>query len=163
MNRLSPFSTAAVFAGTDTDRRIAAAAAASGGETIAPSATAAAIGSPAKRQPIQATTPVVISTAITDSIATGRQNRTADPIGKSNAASIKAGAMNRASAVSGSIRRLGEPGARATSMPPAASIAGYGRAKRRATCSNTIAASSRTTRLSKNVMLSPMEASGARS
>ena len=48
LRRLSPFSTVAVVRGTDR-RSIAAAAAASGGETIAPSATAAASGKPAKR------------------------------------------------------------------------------------------------------------------
>ena len=53
----------------------AAAAAASGGATIAPSAIAAAIGSPAKRQPTNATAAVVNTTANTASEMTGKALR----------------------------------------------------------------------------------------
>ena len=49
----------------------AAAAAASGGATIAPSAIAAAIGSPAIDQPTNATAAVVRTTATSTSEATG--------------------------------------------------------------------------------------------
>jgi hypothetical protein len=56
-------------------RRTAVAATASGGATMAPSATAAAIGRPASAQPAKATAAVVSATATTASAVSTAQLR----------------------------------------------------------------------------------------
>ena len=83
LKRLSPFSTAMVRFGSDTDPNTAVAAAASGGATMAPSAMAAASGRPMRATPIHATAAVVTRTAPIARIASGRQRFRAAPIGKS--------------------------------------------------------------------------------
>ena len=130
----------------------AAAAAASGGATMAPSAIAAAIGSPAKRQPINATAAVVSTTANTASETTGMTLRRNSWGEVSNAASSRAGATNSASARSGSIRILGANGRNAMPAPAMASRDGYGTRRRSAAAVSTTAANRRTSIHSKRIM-----------
>ena len=79
LSRLSPLSTATERRGMLTLLRMAVAAAASGGATIAPSASAAKSGSPAIATPSQATAPALSSTATTASANKGRQSRRTAP------------------------------------------------------------------------------------
>src|SRR5690349_11328199 len=124
LRRLSPFSTVAVFRGTDGRFSIATAAAASGGDTIAPSANAAASGRPASATPTHATATVVTTTAPTASANSGIQYCRIARTGKSYAASTIAGAMNSTRTRCGSSVISGAHGSAATQRPAAASIVG---------------------------------------
>jgi len=130
----------------------AVAAAASGGATIAPSAIAAASGSPAKRQPRNATAAVVRTTANTASETTGITLRRSSWGEVSNAASSRAGATNSARARSGSMRISGANGRKAIPAPAMASSEGYGTRKRSAAAVSTTAANRRTKIHSKRIM-----------
>src|SRR6202140_1414681 len=87
-SKLSPCRTAIVRRGKLNSRSTAAAAAASGGATMAPSATAAANGNPASAQPAQATAAVVSNTSTTASEVSGNQLRSISRGGMSNAVSM---------------------------------------------------------------------------
>src|SRR5215475_1102302 len=100
---------------------MAVAAAASGGATIAPSATAAAHGICGISQcATAATTAVVKPTATTTSVETGIQLFRKSRSEVSKAASSSTGATNSASAKCGSSVHEGLAGTNASSAPPAA-------------------------------------------
>src|ERR1700741_4302167 len=100
---------------------MAVAAAASGGATMAPSATAAAHGMPGTSQcATTATMAVVKPTATTTSVETGIQLFLRSRSEGSKAASISTGATNSASASCGSSVQDGLAGTNAKSAPPAA-------------------------------------------
>src|ERR1700733_4710431 len=120
----SPCKTAIVRRGNLNSCKTAAAAAASGGETMAPSATAAAKGNPAIAQPAHATAAVVSSTRTTASEVSGSQMRSISRGGMSNAVSITAGATNKANARRGSMLKCGAKGNAATQPPTNANMAG---------------------------------------
>ncbi len=102
-------------------RRIAVAAAASGGATMAPSAIAAAHGMSGSSQWTSAATAAVVRpTATNTSVETGSQLSRRSRIEVSNAASSRTGATNSASARSGSSVQDGPDGTKASSMPPMA-------------------------------------------
>ena len=124
LKRLSPRRMASVERGIDMPERIAVEAAASGGATMAPSTSAAANGSPAKAHPAQPTSKAVTTTPPTAKNTSGSQKRFTVETGKSNAASINAGAMNSGNAVRGSMGNSGVPGIRAMPAPASASIDG---------------------------------------
>ena len=138
--------------GMETAPSVATAAAASGGDTMAPSAMVAAKGRLANVHPTAATTAVVRITLTSASATSGGHSRMAGFNGKSYAASSSAGAMNSANAVCGSIMMTGDPGIIATATPAATSSAGYGTASCRDNCSSRTAASIRASMLSKYVM-----------
>ena len=105
--------------------RTAIAAAASGGDTIAPSATAAAQGiAGTTARATTATAAVVRTTLTTARLATGTQWSLRSRGDESYAASSSTGATNRASATAGSIENLGAPGRKARTAPPSARNAG---------------------------------------
>src|SRR5262250_514446 len=79
-------------------RSTAAAAAAFGGATMAPSAIAAASGRPANFHPIKATAAVVTMTAMTASEVSGSALRLRSRGEVSKAASTRTGVTNKASA-----------------------------------------------------------------
>src|SRR6266403_716783 len=123
-SKLSPCRTANVRRGRLNSRSTAAAAAASGGATMAPSATAAANGNPASAQPAQATAAVVSNTSTTASEVSGNQMRSISRGGRSKAVSMTAGATNKANARRGSMLNCGAKGNAATQPPASASMAG---------------------------------------
>src|SRR6267378_1903604 len=123
-SKLSPCRTAKVRRGRLNSRSTAAAAAASGGATMAPSATAAAKGNPASAQPAQATAAVVSNTSTTASEVRGNQMRSISRGGMSKAVSMTAGATNKAKARRGSMLKCGAKGNAATQPPASASMAG---------------------------------------
>jgi len=75
-------------------------------------------------EPTQATDAAVTMTPPMAKATSGSQKRLAVPSGKSKAASRRAGAMNKASAVAGSMLITGVPGMSATAAPASASIEG---------------------------------------
>src|SRR5262245_31237528 len=113
--------------------RIALAAAASGGATIAPSATAEDHGmSGTKARAANATATIVTPTAANTRHVTGIHWRRKSRIDVSNAESSNTGATNNASVSSGSSSNFGADGSNASPSPPNASNDGYGTLMRRA-------------------------------
>src|SRR5258706_3840140 len=123
---------------------MAVAAVASGGATIAPSATAAAHGMSGNSQwTSTATAAVVRPTAMSTSVETGSQLSLRSRTEVSYAASTSTGATNSASARSGSSVQDGPDGTKASSMPPMARNVGYGTFSRRDSADISTAASTK--------------------
>ena len=123
-------------------RRTAVAAAASGGDTIAPRAMAAAHGMAGTRaRTTTATTNVVRSTLTMARLATATQLSRRSRGDESYAASNSTGATKSASATAGSIVKLGAPGRNARAAPPSARNAGYGAPTLRAMAARSTATS----------------------
>src|SRR5690242_14393446 len=116
--------------GRRTWRSTAVAAAASGGATMAPSATAAAQGrAGSSHRATAATAPTVRPTAPSTRPPTGAQLSRRSRGLASKAASSSTGATKRASARSGSNVASGAPGTKASTAPASASSAGHGTPK----------------------------------
>src|ERR1700726_31287 len=123
---------------------MAVAAVASGGATMAPSATAAAHGmSGCSRCATTATAAVVEPTAANTSVEIGNQLFRRSRSEVSKAASSNTGATNRASARSGSSVQDGTDGTYASSVPPRQRKVGYGTLSRRASADSSTAPSSK--------------------
>src|ERR1700735_5734051 len=113
--------------GIRTSRRTAVAAAASGGATAAPKASAAAQGiAGTSQRATNATAAVVTATATNTRLTTGIQYWRRSRSELSNAASISTGATNKASAKPGSSEIRGGCGRSATHTPTSANIDGDG-------------------------------------
>lgn len=124
LSRLSPCSTNRLRRGRLLPDSTALAAAASGGATIAPSASAAAVGMPATHVPASVTAPAVNNTATTASAVSGITLRHSPRGELSNPTWSSAGAMNNASAMCGSMATVGRPGIKAMAAPASASSDG---------------------------------------
>src|SRR3954470_14581489 len=134
-------------------RRTAVAAAASGGATTAPSATAGAHGiAGISARATTATATVVRPTATTASPVTGTQLSLRSLGDVSYAASSSTGATNKASASSGGTVNDGAPGRKARSTPATARNTGYGTPTRRAAAASSTAASTSPTTPSSSVI-----------
>ena len=129
---------------------IAAAAAASGGATMAPARSRPGATCPASATAAQATAAVVTSRATPASESSAPQCRRISRGGRSYAASSSAGAMKSASASAGSMPIDGDQGSAATTTPATASMVGYGIASLRETCSSAIATAASVRTLSKS-------------
>src|SRR5262249_43694212 len=127
LRRLSPPRIVRMRWGGRSCRSTASAAAASGGETMAPSAIAAGHGiAGTSRRATRATAAVVTMTLTTARLVTAIQLSLRSRGDASEAAASSTGATNRARARSGSIENLGVPGTNARTAPTSARNAGYG-------------------------------------
>ena len=125
LKRLSPSSITNSRCGVFRRRSTAVAAAASGGDTIAPSAMAVAHDiSGMTSRATQATAAMVRSTVKKARLSTGARLWRRSRGEASYAASSSTGATNKANASSGSRVTCGAPGMRARTPPPRASNAG---------------------------------------
>src|SRR6185295_18507733 len=130
--RLSPSSTATTRRGTGSLETIAAAATASGGETIAPSAMAAAHGSPGNSAcAATATTTDVTSTRPTASRVIDARFALNSRGDVKKAAAHNAAGRNTKNTRSGSSSGISTPGTRPTSNPAATWSTGVGTGSRR--------------------------------
>src|SRR5215207_377022 len=150
LNRLSPSRITSRRCGGRSCLSTVVAAAASGGATMAPSATAAPqVISGTSALTTSATTTMVSATAPRARLATARQFARRSRGEASKAASKRTGATKSASANSGSSTSVGTPGMRASAAPASATSAGYGAPTRRANAASAAPPSSIATTISK--------------
>ena len=133
LTRLSPSRITMTRRGTGSRDTIAAAATASGGEMIAPSATATLHGMPGiSACAASATATVVASTNPIDSRPIGRRFALNSRNDVKKAAAQRIGGRNTKKTRSGSNAGMASPGSRATPNPAATCRTGVGTGKRRA-------------------------------
>src|SRR5215207_8756133 len=156
LKRLSPSRITSRRCGGRSCLSTVVAAAASGGATMAPSATAAPQGiSGTSALTTSATTTMVSATAPRARLATARQFARRSRGEASKAASKRTGATKSASASSGSSTSVGMPGTSASAAPASATSAGYGAPTRRATAARAAPPSSIATTSSKTSIAPP--------
>src|SRR5689334_13241852 len=133
LTRLSPSRITITRRGTGSRETIAAAATASGGETIAPNATATAHGIPGKSaRAATATATDVASTSPMASSAIGRRARLKSRSDVKNAAAQRTGGRKAKKTMSGSSCGRSTPGSSPTPKPAATCRIGTGTGSRRA-------------------------------
>ena len=133
LSRLSPSSTVTIARGTRSRLKIAVAATASGGETIAPRVKATGQSRPGTSAcATTATTATVARTRPMASEAIGRAWARKSRIEVKNAAMYSSGGRNSRKTSSGASSTSGNPGTRAVMSPPITSTIGYGVPSRRA-------------------------------
>ena len=136
--------TVVIRRGTPSRRAIAVAASGSVGETIAPSANAAAHGRPSiAAWATTATEHIVTSTRTSAASVIGRRFARRSRTEEKYAALNSSGGRKISRTSSGSSSTCGTPGAKPTRLPPATSMIGYGTSSTRASAVSATTATSR--------------------